>query len=182
MTAKIRKIEMQIEALKQELGKARRASRPQKVRDYSFKTAKGQVKLSQLFGKSDDLLVVHNMGRSCNYCTMWADVLAGQITHIERRAPIVVVSPDTPTVQQKHAKARGWKFKMISDRGGKFTPDMGFKSKESGYWPGVSAFHKNEDGSIVRTGSTYFCPGDDYCPPWRYFDLLKDGAKGWEPI
>jgi predicted dithiol-disulfide oxidoreductase (DUF899 family) len=180
MNTKVEALEKQIYELKQTLAKERQKAKPQKVKDYEFTTEKGKTKLSKLFGKSDDLLIVHNMGKGCNYCTMWADVLQGQLRHIERRAPIVLVSPDTPATQKAHAKRRGWKMKMVSDRGGSFTPDMGFKMDDD-YWPGVSAFHKDAKGNITRTGKAFFGPGDDFCPPWHFFDLLQGGAKGWEP-
>ena len=180
MNAKIEAIEKQLYELKQELTKERQKAKPQPVKDYSFKTAKGKATLSQLFGKADDLIVIHNMGKSCNYCTMWADGINGYLKHLTRRAPVVLVSPDTPAAQAKHAKLRGWKLKMVSDRGGDFTPDMGFKSQE-GYGPGVSTFHRRKNGNIVRTGKAWFGPGDDFCPPWHFFDLLDKGANGWEP-
>jgi hypothetical protein len=61
---------------------------------------------------------------------------------------------------------------------------MGFDHGENGahdYWPGISAFHREPDGTIVRTGKDFFGPGDDYCPPWRMFDLLHGGSGNWEP-
>jgi len=73
---------------------------------------------------------------------------------------------------------------MASGAGGEFIRAMGFDQGENGessYWPGISAFHRNTDGSIVRTGKDIFGPGDDYCPPWRMFDLLEGGAGDWEP-
>ncbi len=181
MTPHIRDLETKLEALKQELASARQQADPQPVSDYTFKTSTGDTSLLQLFGDKQELLVIHNMGKSCNYCTMWADVLHGQLRHIERRAGIVVCSPDAPEVQQEHAKNRGWTIKMVSDRGGDFTTDMGFKTEKEGYWPGVSAFHKNEDDSVSRTGTAIFGPGDDFCPPWHFFDLLTGGSKDWEP-
>ena len=45
----------------------------------------------------------------------------------------------------------------------------------------LSAFHREPDGGIVRTGRDRFDPGDDYCPPWRMFDLLQGDACEWEP-
>jgi predicted dithiol-disulfide oxidoreductase (DUF899 family) len=181
MTPEIERLEAQIEQLKQELSKARREAPPQPVKDYTFKTADGDTTLSQLFGDKQNLLVVHNMGKSCDYCTMWADVLQSQLRHLETRAAVVIVSPDPPEVQQEHAKGRGWTVRMASDRGGDFTPDMGFKTEKEGYWPGVSAFHKSPNGSMVRTGRAVFGPGDDFCPPWHFFDLLPGGSEGWEP-
>lgn len=180
MNAKIEALERQLYDLKQQLSKERANAKPQSVKDYPFTTATGKTNLSKLFGKKSDLLVIHNMGKSCNYCTMWADVLQSQLKHLETKATVVLISPDTPTIQKQHAKRRGWKVKMVSDRGGAFTPDMGFKM-EDGYWPGVSAFHKDDKGNITRTGKAFFGPGDDFCPPWHFFDLLKGGSEGWEP-
>ncbi|MEO1008664.1 MAG: DUF899 family protein [Planctomycetota bacterium] len=149
-------------------------------RDYAFGTGEGEVTLSELFGGHDDLLVIHNMGRSCSYCSLWADGLASLHPKITERASIALSSPDAPDVQAEVAQRRGWPYRMVSVAGNTFAEDMGFKS-ERGYLPGVSAFHKNEDGSITRSGSAYFGPGDDFCAIWPLFDLLEGGAKGWEP-
>lgn len=181
MTTRIQELEAQIEGLKQELSKARKEADPEPIKDYTFQTATGETTLFQMFGDKQDLLVVHNMGKSCNYCTMWADLLTAQLRHLETRAAVVLVSPDAPETQQEFARQRGWGMKMASDRGGDFTPDMGFKTEKDGYWPGVSAFHRNNDGTIVRTGKAVFGPGDDFCPPWHFFDLLQGGAGDWEP-
>jgi predicted dithiol-disulfide oxidoreductase (DUF899 family) len=45
----------------------------------------------------------------------------------------------------------------------------------------VSAFHRNDDGTVVRTGKAIFGPGDDFCALWHLLDLLPGGPKGWEP-
>ena len=46
----------------------------QKVIDYDLVDSENQkIKLSQLFGTKKDLILVHNMGKSCPYCTMWAE-------------------------------------------------------------------------------------------------------------
>lgn len=181
MTSRIQELEAQIEQLKQELSKARRETKPERVSDYTFQSSEGDISLSKLFGERQDLLVIHNMGKSCNYCTMWADLLPCQLRHLERRAAVVVISPDAPETQRAFAAERGWTMRMVSDQGGQFTPDMGFKTDTDGYWPGVSAFHKESDGTIVRTGKAVFGPGDDFCPPWHFFDLLQGGAGDWEP-
>ncbi|HEY4822831.1 MAG TPA: hypothetical protein VIH83_04000 [Candidatus Bathyarchaeia archaeon] len=50
----------------------------EKVREYVLTDSEGgKAALSTLFGKKDDLILVHNMGRSCPYCTMWADGFNG---------------------------------------------------------------------------------------------------------
>ncbi len=172
----------QIEELKGKLSEARRRRPPEPVKDYDLLHQDGStVKLSELFGDKSDLLLVHNMGRGCAYCTMWADGFVSLKPILEDRAAFVVVSPDEPEVQIEFAKSRGWTFKMASAVKSDFTKDMGFADAEWGYMPGFSAFHRNEDGSIVRTGKDEFGLGDDYCPPWRMFDLLAGGAGNWEP-
>jgi len=59
---------------------------PEPVRDYEFTTPDGPVRLSQLFGDKRDLFVIHNMGRSCPACTLWADGFNGSYPHIADRA------------------------------------------------------------------------------------------------
>lgn len=174
-------IDKQIMELKQERSRLYREIPEEVVDDYEFKTRDGQpIKLSELFGDKEDLLIVHNMGQSCVYCTLWADGLTGFTPHLTDRAAFVLSSPDSPTVLKDFSESRNWNFSCVSTDGNSFPKDMGFYGA-SGYWPGVSAFRKNADGSIVRTGKTFFGPGDDFCAPWPLFDLLKNGANGWEP-
>ena len=135
------------------------------------------VSLSSLFGDKDDLIVVHNMGRGCAYCTMWADGFNGVVAHLEDRAAFVVISPDEPEVQAEFAESRGWRFRMASAAGSDFTRDLGFEPEPGSYMPGFSVFHRQPDGTIVRTGRDFFGPGDDYCAPWRMFDLLNGGDE-----
>jgi predicted dithiol-disulfide oxidoreductase (DUF899 family) len=181
----IKQISKQIEELKGKLSEARRRRPAEPVQDYELRNPDGSpVKLSELFGDKDDLLLIHNMGRGCVYCTMWADGFVSMLPHLENRAAFVLVSPDTPEVQSAFAKSRGWTFRTASAAGTSFIKDMGFEwsdTDQSGYQPGLSAFHRNADGSMVRTGSDEFGPGDDYCPEWRMFDLLAGGAGEWEP-
>ena len=157
-----------------------RKTKPQQVTDYVFKDWDNKnVKLSSLFGKSKDLILVHNMGKRCPYCTMWADGFNGVVDHIQDRTSFVVVSPDSPETQKAFATGRGWKFKMLSAMGTSFSKDMGFQGDE-GAEPGVSVFHK-VDGKILRVAKDKFGPGDPYCIVWHFFDLLPKGDDGWSP-
>ena len=149
----------------------------QEVQDYVFKDVKEEVKLSELFGKKDELVLIHNMGSHCTYCTMWADGFNGVLPHLEDRAAFVVVSSDSPALQSKFAKSRNWKFKMVSAEIS-FAKAMGFFSK--GFMPGVSVFQK-KGGKIYRVAKDYFGPGDKYCGVWHLFSLLPKGSDKWEP-
>ncbi|MDH3216460.1 MAG: DUF899 family protein [Candidatus Krumholzibacteria bacterium] len=160
-----------------------RKDRPQEdIKDYTLKNFGGEeVTLSSLFGHSDELLVIHNMGRSCPFCTLWADGFNGVVGHLSNRTPFVVVSPDDPKTQQEFYTSRGWTFPMLSASESEFVKDMGFMDAESNPSPGVSAFQKTPDGRIRRVAKTWFGPGDDFCSVWHLFDLLPHGAKNWEP-
>ena len=149
------------------------------IKDYEFIDFEGnKIKLSELFGSKQDLILVHNMGNNCPYCTMWADGFNGLLPHLEDRSSFVLSSPDEPSVQKEFANSRGWKFKMVSTSGTSFAKDMGFE-KNGLPQPGVSVFYKN-DGELTRVGKDSFGPGDKYCPTFPLFDLLKDGANNWE--
>ena len=84
----------------QELAGLRRHLPPEPVKDYELKGPGGPVRISEMFGDKDDLILVHNMGAGCPFCTMWADEFSGALRHLESRAAFVVVSPDSPSVQQ----------------------------------------------------------------------------------
>ena len=74
---------------------------PQEVADYEFKTLEGTVRLSELFGDHEGLIVVHNMGPPCPGCTLWADGYNGMYHHVVTRTAFAVSSPDTPAAQRK---------------------------------------------------------------------------------
>jgi len=151
----------------------------EQVNDYELVDSEGQkTKLSQLFGSKKDLILVHNMGNSCAYCTMWADGLNGLLPHLEDRTSFVLSSPDEPSVQKEFSDSRGWKFKMVSTKGTSLAKDMGFE-QDGMPQPGVSVFFK-EDDRILRVGYDNFGPGDKYCPTFPLFDLLKDGTNNWQ--
>ncbi len=154
----------------------------QSVGEYYLLDPKGKkIKFSSLFGKKEDLILVHNMGKACTYCTMWADGFNGVVPHLENRAAFAVVSPDPPKVQKKFYNSRNWKFRMFSSKGSSFAKDMGFESPKGDPQPGVSVFYKNKSGKIIRVAKDYFGPGDPYCTVWHLFDLLPGGPKGWHP-
>lgn len=180
-TRSITEIQEEITKLKDELRQAQLSAEPKPIQDFSFETEAGTVTLSSLFGGSHDLLIWHNMGKGCDYCTLWADGLNGQFRQIENRCPIVMVSPDKVHVQKDLATKRGWEFKLVRDADKAFTTDLGFYSQEKGYWPGISSFYRDDSGQIFHVNSAIFGPGDDFCLLWPALDLLKGGAEGFEP-
>lgn len=180
--AQIVGLEEKIRKEKKELASLRRKLAPQEVSDYVFKAHDGsEIKLSEMFGPHKDLIMVHNMGKGCPYCTLWADGFVGFTKHLENRGAFVVISKDPFDIQRDFYQSRGWNFRMYSSHGTTFNRDVKFENEKGGQAPGVSAFYKDDSGRIFRTAYTYFGPGDDFCAVWPMLDLLKDGPSGWEP-
>ena len=173
-----------LEKAQQRLKEVRRRVPSEPVQDYQLHGPDGTINLSELFGDKSDLILIHNMGTGCPYCTMWADGFNGVLHHLEDRSAFVVVSPDDVETQQEFRRNRRWRFRMYSAEGSTLFKDMGFESDEEHYgssaMPGVSVFHKSDDGSIVRVASDFLGPGDAYCSVWHLFDLLRDGVGDWE--
>lgn len=182
MNDAVRTLETRILELQKELSAARRAAAPEPVSDYTLLQPDGApIALSALFGAKPDLLVIHNMGRRCVYCTLWADGLQSFRPHIEDRCGLIITTPDAPAIAATFAASRGWTTRVISHAGSTFAHDLGFEPKPGEHWPGVSALRRRPDGAIIRTGRAQFGPGDPFCAPWHLFDLLQGGAGDWAP-
>jgi predicted dithiol-disulfide oxidoreductase (DUF899 family) len=170
----------QIAAVRAKMHEVQAAAEPQEVEVYALSTPGGTMRLSALFGGKDDLIVIHNMGASCAYCTLWADGYNGIYPHLADRAAFVVSSPDPPAAQKKFADSRAWRFPMVSHQGTSFAEDMGYRSAEGRWMPGISVFRR-EGKRILRVADTPLHPGDDYCALWHMFDMLQGGPGDWAP-
>lgn len=166
------------------LAALRRAQPPVLVEDHALHDSSGAVTLGEMFGPHQDLIVIHNMGSRCPYCTMWADGLNGLLPHLENRSAVALCSPDTPDEQRAFAASRGWNFRMVSSQGSSFTAEMGFEQTRDGktmHLPGYSTFVKRDDGAIERIAQDTFGPGDLHCGAWHMFELLAGGPGDWRP-
>jgi predicted dithiol-disulfide oxidoreductase (DUF899 family) len=179
-SAKLAEFRREIAAIRKKMREAQAGVDPEEVADYELTNSRGTVRLSDLFGGKTDLVVIHNMGTACPNCTLWADGLNGIYHHLADRAAVVVSSPDPPEVQQRFAASRGWKFPMVSHQGTSFAQDMGYRSKDGGWLPGISVF-KRHSNRIVRVSDAKFEPGDDFCTLWHILDLLPEGVGDWTP-
>ena len=177
----IQQLEKEILEKKKQLAEMKRNIEKEKVDDYIFSSfLHGTISLAELFEDKDELIVVHNMGKSCSYCTMWADGFNSVYHHIRRKAAFVVSTPDDPEVQENFAAERSWNFPVVSTKGTSFKEDMGFVVNK-GFYPGVTVFSKDDKGGIYRHASSFFGPGDDFCSVWPLFDLLPSGYEDYKP-
>lgn len=177
----IDRLEYEQQDLERRLAELRRRRPREPVRDYLFRDATGAaVALSSLFEDKRSLVLIHNMGHQCSFCTMWADGFAGLYRHLHSRVAFVVTSPDPPQTQRDLAARRGWTFPMYSvDR--TFVDEMGFVDPSGGMMPGVSTFEQAPDGGVVRIARAEFGPGDRFCAVWHFFELSADGVGEWQP-
>ncbi len=120
-------LERDLVKLKDRIARLRAKIQPREVPDQILRTSDGKaVPLSSLFGRKREMILVHNMGAECPYCTLWADGFNGVLPHLESRAAFVVESPDSPKAQKKfadmataitNAQLMAWRLAKLKDDG-----------------------------------------------------------------
>ena len=173
----------EIGKLRQEMRALQAAVEPQAVEDWELTGWNGSVRLSGLFGGKEHLILIHNMGRSCSSCTMWADGYNGLYDHLASRVGFVVSSPDTVEVQRAFSAGRGWRFPMVSHAGTDFAAKMGYREPGAaggGWWPGISTF-RMAGGQVMRLSDTQLGPMDDFNPFYHLMELSPGGDANFTP-
>ena len=178
---KISELEQQIYQMTLELAELRRGSSGQQtvVPNYSFATLSGSCSLLDLFGQHDKLLMIHNMGQACRYCTLWADGFNGYLSHIESALSVVLVSKDDPATQRRFANSRGWRFNLASHGGGDYIREQSAMPGQ-GNMPGAVVYEKQGE-QIIRRDAAIFGPGDLYCSAWNLLGLAGLTEQDWMP-
>lgn len=179
MTSEITRIEREIYQLSKKLKELRKVSPGVEVRNYRFETLTGPVGLRELFGRRNQLLVIHNMGQGCRYCTLWADGLNGLVPHIESALSLVLVSRDDPEVQQRFAASRGWRFRLASHGGGDYIREQAVMEGADNM-PGAVVYARKGD-VIYRKNACSFGPDDAYCAVWPLLGMAGIGEDDWTP-
>ncbi len=176
---KIVQLERQIGELIAELNTLRKANAATPVTNYSFQTLAGETTLRDLFGDRDRLLVIHNMGQGCRYCTLWADGFNGLLPHLESALAVALVSKDSPRVQRTFANSRGWRFRLASHGGGDYIREQEVVPGVDNY-PGAVVYELDGD-AILRKNACVFGPGDLYCAQWSLLGLAGLDGESWTP-
>ena len=147
--------------------------------DYVFETPEGPRTLADLFEGRSQLMVQHFMlapdwEQGCKSCSYMADHTDGMKIHLEHRDITFVAISRAPIEQiERFRKRMGWKFKWVSSNRNDFNYDyhVSFRPEERTkgevYYnfgmtafpqeeaPGISLFHKNDDGEVFHTYSTF---------------------------
>jgi predicted dithiol-disulfide oxidoreductase (DUF899 family) len=172
-------LERQIFELTAKLNELRRNSVGEAVKNYTFDTLEGKTTLLDLFGPKDTMLVIHNMGQGCRYCTLWADGFNGFLNHLESAMSVVLVSQDAPELQRRFASSRGWRFRLASHGGGPYIDEQTVMTGGENI-PGAVIYSRDGD-QITRKNSCIFGPGDIYCPMWNFLGLAGLSESDWTP-
>lgn len=179
VAAEVRDLEMQIYELTGQLNALRKTLVPEPIADYAFNTETGPASLRQLFGDRERLLVIHNMGQACRYCTLWADGFNGLLPHLEAAMAVVLVSKDPPEVQRTFANSRGWRFRLASHGGGPYIVEQTVAAGVDNM-PGAVIYERAGD-QVLRKGASVFGPNDQYCALWSLLGLAGLGEADFTP-
>jgi len=165
------------------------------VKDYVFKDGTRSVKLSQLFGRGqNELLLYHFMfapedTKPCRMCNMWADGYNAIAPHVGDRANIVLVAKAPAAKFKKWGKGRGWdNIRMLSSYGTTFNRDFNAEDEDGDQMPVISVFTRDKKGVIrhfyskcAMLDEKNFRGIDLLSPVWNLFDLLPSGRDDWYP-
>ena len=179
MSNEIAELEMKLYEMTNRLNELKKQQRGNEVKNYSFRTLEGDVSLKDLFAGKDRLLMIHNMGQGCRFCTLWGDGFNGFLPHLESALSVVMVSKDDPETQQAFAGSRGWRFRMASHGGGDYIKEQSALAGQ-GNMPGAVAYRLDGD-KILRMNSGVFGPGDLYCSIYNLLGMAGIGEADWTP-
>ena len=178
---KIRKIEDEIAAKKEQVAKLIAVEKGKIISDYTFQDKSGNdISLSDIFREKQELIIVFYMGIHCKYCTLWGDNYNGIAQPLSDRASFAVVSNESPEEQNIIKKDRAWIFDMFSRKNNSFAEDLGFVGEKGNPLPGVASFSK-KGAKILLHHRSYFGPGDNYCNMWDFVSILPKGVNNWQP-
>ena len=184
------------------LARKRRALPWVKVeKEYVFEGVDGPVTLGELFDRRSQLIVYHFMfgpgwEEGCPGCSLLADHVDAARQHFEHNdVSFVAVSRAPLKKLQAYRKRMGWKFNWVSSAENDFNFDyhVSFpdgtrgqgvfynfdKRSEPGMdeLSGVSVFHRDQQGAIYHTYSTYGRGGEMFLPVYGWLDIVPKGRN-----
>ncbi|HWA49963.1 MAG TPA: DUF899 family protein [Dongiaceae bacterium] len=166
--------------------------------DYRFESENGPVRLSEMFGKHDTLVVYNYMygpqrKRPCPMCTSLLSAWDGEAEDVGQRVALAVVAKSPIERLKEFKKERGWRhLKLYSSAGNSFNRDYHAEGPESDDDAAINVFVKR-NGRIHHfwggemTGKTAD-PGQDprgapdLMPIWTILDMTPAGrGTDWYP-
>jgi predicted dithiol-disulfide oxidoreductase (DUF899 family) len=174
-------------------------------KNYVFDGPNGKETLADLFAGRSQLVVKHFMlgpgwEEGCVGCSFGTDHLEGALVHLEHHDVTVVMVSRAPLAEIETFRRRmGWHVKWVSSFGGdfnydfnvSFTPEQvasgkvpynyGLTDRAGEEMPGMSVFHKDADGQIAHTYSTYARGGEVMLSTYSVLDMTPNGRNETGP-
>jgi len=170
-------------------------------KDHVFEGANGSLTLADLFDGRSQLVIYHFMfgpawEEGCPGCSFLCDQVDGARQHFEHNdVSFAVVSRGPIGKLEAYRKRMGWAFRWVSSAAGDFNFDYGVSfpdgTRGQGVFynfenrpdpgvdelPGVSVFHRDDDGTIYHTYSTYGRGGEMFLPVYGWLDIVPKGRN-----
>jgi predicted dithiol-disulfide oxidoreductase (DUF899 family) len=166
------------------------------AQDYAFEGNAGPVKLSDLFGNHDTLIVYSMMygpqrHEGCPMCSSMLDAWDGEAKHIQQRAALAIVARSPIQRLLDYAAERNWAgLSFYSDPTGDYTKD--YVGERDADWPAYTIFQRTDctirhfysgEGSAEMADpgqDTHGAP--DMNPLWVILDTTPEGrGSDWYP-
>jgi len=170
---------------------------------YTFDTPDGRRSLADLFDGRSQLVVYHFMygpdwEAGCPGCSFLADHIDGMLPHLNHHDVTMIAASRAPLEKlMAYRRRMGWKFPWVSSHGSDFNFDyhVSFTKEElaSGKvmynyretpsedahdeLPGLSAFFKDEDGTVYHTYSDYARGGEELLGTLMVLDRAPKGRN-----
>lgn len=157
------------------------------------------VRLSELFGEHDTLILINTMwapddDRPCPACNSLADGYNATAPHLSDRVAFALVTRAPLAKLRPWAAARGWRdIRLLSSRNNDFNRDYNTETAEDSQVPSITVFKRDADGTIRHFYSIegHWLPSKDgqdqrhldlYWPLWQLLDLTPGGrGTDWYP-
>lgn len=164
------------------------------VKDYTFGSPDGDVRLSELFSAPDRPVVLYHFmyGKAqtapCPMCAMWADGWAAVDHHIAHNVDFAMVSaaPIDETLALAHE--RGWgNLLWLSAADNMFKTDIGGEDDNGNQMPFMSAYESTDSGPRLSwSGGAHIADNhwrgvDLFSPVWHFLDITRQGRGDWMP-
>jgi predicted dithiol-disulfide oxidoreductase (DUF899 family) len=168
--------------------------------DYVFDEDGGEVRLSDLFGHHDTLVVYSFMfpralddDAPCPSCTSILDSLDGAARHLTQRIAVAVVAKSPAPRIRAYAQERGWRhLRLLSSAGNDYNRDYQAQTPDGAQTPILNVFTRS-DGQLRHFWGSELLhaprePGQDprhvdfIWPIWSVLDLTPEGrGTDWSP-
>jgi predicted dithiol-disulfide oxidoreductase (DUF899 family) len=115
--------------------------------DYEFEDDAKKVRLSQLFARGKDGLILYSfmygpkMEKPCPMCTAFLDSLDGAAPHVIQRANLAVVAKSSIERIREFARSRGWRnLRLLSSAGNTYNRDYHGETPDGSQMPSLNVF------------------------------------------